>query len=168
MAYTKEQILRISADRKAVSGYTYVQDNGDMWKGTSDGRIVKLYTSDLMVGTQPESTEPLVNLRQYLANLILESNSSCVKQVEVDFRDTLYINYKTFVITDPQVKQGDFIVANIAYDAPTGKSVDEIEMDSIICTAGLSNDGSFTLLVRGLDGSLRNKFKVNYQKTWQL
>ena len=56
---------------------------------------------------------------------------------------------------DYNIKQGDIIIANIAYDAPTNKSLDEIEMDGIICTAGTSSEGSLT-----------NKFKINYTTQW--
>ncbi len=168
MSYTSEQILRISANRQGVSGKTYIQTNGDTWVGNSDGRLVKRYTADLMVSAQPDPTKDKVDLRTYLQSLINEATNSNVAQVEVDFGDDLYTNYKIFTISDSTVAEGAKIIANIAYDAPTDKSLDEIEMDEIICTAGNSRTGSFDLIVKSLSGSLRNKFKVNYSKTWQL
>lgn len=168
MSYTSSEILRISGSRLGVNGKQYVQTNGDLWIGQSDGRLKRKYISDLTVSAQPDPTQPKVDLREYLASLINEAQASNVVQVEVDFGDTLYTKYKTFTISDSSVVEGAKIIANIAYDAPTGKDLDEIEMDEIICTAGNVINGSFDLMVKSLSGSLRNKFKVNYSKTWQL
>lgn len=168
MAYTSTEITRISASKLAVEGKQYLQSNGDLWVGRSDGRLVKKYTADLMVSAQPDPTKDKVDLRTYLQSLINEATASNVAQVEVDFGDDLYTNYKIFTISDSTVVEGAKIIANIAYDAPTDKSLDEIEMDEIICTAGNSRTGSFDLIVKSLSGSLKNKFKVNYSKTWQL
>lgn len=40
MAYTKDQIARLSADRKGVRGFSYLDTEGNAYKGTSDGRII--------------------------------------------------------------------------------------------------------------------------------
>lgn len=84
-----------------------------------------------------------------------------VKQTQVDFGLVPYLSEKDFTITDPDVKPTSRITGNIAYEAPTGKDLDELEMDAIELKFG-PGDGQLTIHVAGLEGSLEGNFKINY------
>ena len=94
-------------------------------------------------------------------------DSGVVKQVEVNFGEASIGNQAIFSIRDSDVFSGQSIIANIAYQAPTDKDLDEIEMDIITCSAGSISDGNFQLLVTGNEGSLAGAFKINYTIQWQ-
>ena len=86
-------------------------------------------------------------------------------RTEVDF-GALPINEKEFTITDATVLATSNITAEIAYEAPTGKELDEIEMDSFNIICGQATNGTFKIIVKSLDGSyLADKFKINYSIT---
>lgn len=168
MIYSLAEITRISGSRLAVKDRIYIDVKGNRYKGTIDNRLVQLSISDASVGVKVDNTNTTQDLGSYLDNLVSTLTDAKLKQVEVDFGDELYINEKIFNISDPVIRRGDIISSVIAFDAPTGKQVDELEMDHIICYAGNTRDGGFDLIVKGLSGNLRNKFKINYNKQWQL
>jgi len=82
------------------------------------------------------------------------------KQTEIDFGATPVDN-ATFIIVDAAVTTGSRITAKVAYEAPTGKDLDEVEMDmlELLCGPG---SGQFTLFARGMEGYVHDKFKINY------
>lgn len=85
-------------------------------------------------------------------------------QTEIDF-GTTPVESGSFTITDSNVDPTSYIVAQVAYVAPTGKDLDELDMDtlSIACSSGSS--GTFTMFVRSTDGSyLADTFKINYRR----
>ena len=85
-----------------------------------------------------------------------------VTQTEIDFGSTP-ISSKEFTITDSNVSVNSRVTANMAYDAPTGKDLDETEMDHLQIICGQVTVGSFKMYVTSSDGSyLADKFKVNY------
>lgn len=91
------------------------------------------------------------------------SGASSVKggQTSVDFGSTP-VAEGTFTITDANVTAGSKITAAVAYLAPTGKDLDEVEMDDlqIRCGAGA---GTFNMFIRTADGSyLADQFTINY------
>ncbi len=83
-----------------------------------------------------------------------------IKQIEVDF-GTFPVAEAFFVITDASVLVTSQLIGNVAYEAPTGKELDELEMDSLDLKFA-PGAGQFTLYARGLDGYIADKFKVNY------
>jgi hypothetical protein len=83
-----------------------------------------------------------------------------VKQTEVDFGDDK-VTEKSFTITDADVSPTSQIVGTVAYEAPTGKDVDEVEMDSFELKFR-PGSGSFVLFMKALEGSVYGKFKINY------
>tara|TARA_R110000822_G_scaffold89740_1_gene207634 strand:- start:1603 stop:2277 length:675 start_codon:yes stop_codon:yes gene_type:complete len=86
-------------------------------------------------------------------------------RTEIDF-GSLPIYQKEFIITDSSVFETSNITAQIAYEAPTGKDLDEIEMDSFQIICGQSTNGTFKIIVKSVDGSyLADKFKINYSIT---
>jgi hypothetical protein len=88
------------------------------------------------------------------------TDSTKIAQAEIDFGATP-IEEKDFTITNTAIVPTSLITAQIAYVAPTGKSLDELEFDSFDfrCVAGT---GSFTIHARALEGYVADKFKINY------
>jgi hypothetical protein len=86
--------------------------------------------------------------------------SPIVKQTEVDFGATP-ISESSFTITDIDVISSSHIEGSIAYEAPTGKDLDELEMDEIDLKFGVGI-GQFTIYAKGMEGYLHDKFKINY------
>ncbi len=83
-----------------------------------------------------------------------------IKQTEIDF-GAIPISEKSFTITDASVLVTSQLMGNVAYEAPTGKELDELEMDSLDLKFA-PGAGQFTLYARGLDGYIADKFKINY------
>jgi hypothetical protein len=104
-------------------------------------------TQQLFVGPTPTLVGP-------------SSGSTQVKQVEIDF-GSLPVSEASFLITDASVSPSSHIVGTVAYEAPTGKDLDELDMDGLDLKFG-PGSGQFTLYVRGQDGYIADKFKVNY------
>jgi hypothetical protein len=104
-------------------------------------------TQQLFVGPTPTLVGP-------------SSGSTIVKQVEIDF-GALPVSEKSFTLSDVSVSPTSHIVGTVAYEAPTGKDLDELDMDSLDLKFG-PGSGQFTLYVIGRDGYIADKFKVNY------
>lgn len=83
-----------------------------------------------------------------------------VKQVEIDF-GAQPVAEASFVIADASVSPTSNLVGTVAYVAPTGKDLDEMEMDELDLKFG-PGSGNFTLYARGRDGYVADKFKINY------
>ncbi len=83
-----------------------------------------------------------------------------VKQTEIDFGATP-IGEALFIITDTSVSTSSQIIGSVAYEAPTGKELDELEMDTIALKFA-PGTGQFTIYAKGLEGYLADKFKINY------
>lgn len=82
------------------------------------------------------------------------------KQTEVDF-GTTPVSAGSFVISDEDVSVDSRIVGGIAYEAPTGKDLDEVDIDMIKVVFG-PGDKQLTIYAKGLEGYLADKFKINY------
>lgn len=165
MALSKVELNQIHLRKLATPNKKYYGDDDKVYIGTPEKRLRLFGDAD------KENFKPTDNIPDKTVQLAIEridnKLSEKFKQVEIDFEEELYTNYKVFNIPDPDVKVNSIIIANIAYDAPTFKDLDELDMDGIICSAGSTTDGFFKLIVKGLEGSLRNKFKVNYTIQWQ-
>ncbi len=83
-----------------------------------------------------------------------------IKQTEIDF-GTTPVAEKSFTITDASVLVTSQLIGNVAYEAPTNKELDELEMDSLDLKFS-PGAGQFILYARGLDGYISDKFKINY------
>ena len=88
------------------------------------------------------------------------AGSTNIKQTEVDF-GTTPVSEKEFTITDADVLVTSQLIGNVAYEAPTGKELDELEMDSLDLKFA-PGAGQFKIYAKGLDGYLADKFKINY------
>ena len=99
------------------------------------------------------------------ATLVRPSNwndeHDAIKQTEIDFGDDNYQTEKSFTVTDADVAATDQLVGWVAYEAPTGKDLDEVEMD-VLDLKFVSGAGSFTVFTKSLEGSVYGPFKCNY------
>ena len=82
------------------------------------------------------------------------------KQTEIDFGATP-IDVKDFTITDADVVATSNIMVQVAYIAPTGKELDELDFD-VFDFRAVAGTGNFTLHARSLEGLVADKFKVIY------
>lgn len=83
-----------------------------------------------------------------------------IKSTEIDF-GTLPVSEASFTIVDLSVQTTSQLIGQIAYVAPTGKDLDELEMDAFDVKFGPGN-GQFTVYVKGLEGYIADKFVLNY------
>jgi hypothetical protein len=83
-----------------------------------------------------------------------------IKQTEIDFGATP-VAEASFTIVDAAVTPSSHLIGQVAYEAPTGKELDELEMDALDLKFG-PGSGQFTLYARGLDGYVADTFKINY------
>lgn len=81
-------------------------------------------------------------------------------QVEIDMGATPIVS-NSFVVNDTSVTTSSVITGSIAYVAPTGKDLDELEMDAIDLKFA-PGSSQLTIYVAGLEGYLHDKFKINY------
>jgi putative intracellular protease/amidase len=82
------------------------------------------------------------------------------KLTEVDF-GALGVEGATFTVTDPDVTAASKMTGQVAYLAPTGKDLDELEFDNfdIMFAPGA---GTFDLVVRALNGLVAGTYKIFY------
>lgn len=87
--------------------------------------------------------------------------AASISQTEIDFGSTP-VSEASFLITDANVSSSSKLIGLVAYVAPTGKDLDELDMDGLDLKFA-PGVGQFTLYARGLDGYVADKFKINYQ-----
>jgi len=94
-------------------------------------------------------------------NLVVSGTTS-ITQTEIDFGSAPVYGAE-FTITDATCTATSKITASVAYEAPTGKELDELEMDNLQIRCGQAIIGSFKMFVTTADYSyLEGKFKINY------
>ena len=83
-------------------------------------------------------------------------------QAEINFGE-LPVYSKEFTIENSDITIDSKITASLAYEAPSGKDLDEVTMDDLNIICGVAALGSFKMFVKAVDGSyLHDKFKINY------
>jgi len=83
-----------------------------------------------------------------------------VSQTEIDF-GSLPVQSASFTINDANITTNTNIIVQLAYVAPTNKSLDELEFDTFDFRAA-AGASQFTLLATSLEGYVADKFKINY------
>ena len=150
---------------------------GNLWEDQDSISLDRMNRKTLYTGAvAPSPTLPCMLWFDAVNDKLYERNSNnnawlqiypvvttgLVTQTEVDFGNLNYVTDQAFVITDVNVTTASHITAQLAYEAPTDKDLDEVEMDNIVIECGQYATGSFTMYIRGLEGSLYGKFKINY------
>jgi hypothetical protein len=160
MIFSSLEINKIWSNRTAVLDKVYICEDKCLYKGLKDGTLIRLSLND------PDAY--IKEIRKQEAELAANEYNqqdqiriSTTKQVEVDFNNSAF--EKEFVIKDNDVSPSHKILAELAYEAPTGKDVDELQMDDLIVKAG-AGDREVRLFITAADGSpLEGKFKINYK-----
>jgi hypothetical protein len=159
VTYAKMQ--NVSATSRFLGRITAGAGDTEELTGTQATTLLDTFTSGLK-GLAPASGGGTTNfLRADGTWTSPGASSTDIKQTEVDF-GTTPVAEGTFTITDASVSTSNQIIAYLAYEAPTGKDLDECEMDSlnIVCSNGT---GQFNMYITTADGSyLADKFKINY------
>lgn len=156
MAYTKEQINRISADKRAVRGLTYLDTDGNTYKGTDDGRLVRNYTSDTKVSVKHEPGQTPANLSTYLEEL--DTYNDLTQDFLNTYKFAQKTGYKVFTYTSTDLTEQAIYKDNTMVDllfsvvySYTGDNLTEVQITKA--------DGSFTLtktLAYDIDNNLTN------------
>jgi len=156
MAYTRAQINRISADKRAVRGLVYLDTDGNAWKGTDDGRLVKTYTSDTVVSVKHEPSQTPESLSQYLENL--DSYNDLTQDFLNTYKFAQKTGYKVFTYTGDNLTEQKIYKSNTLVDllftvtyTYTGDNLTELLIEK--------SDGTFTLtktLDYDIDNNLTN------------
>lgn len=95
-----------------------------------------------------------------MARSTQDARSVLCKQTEVDF-GTTPVSSATFTVSDGDVQVDSRIIAQIAYEAPTGKDLDEVELDPIVLVCYPGNK-TLTIHAKALEGYVADTFKINY------
>jgi hypothetical protein len=82
------------------------------------------------------------------------------QMAEIDF-GSVPVSEMTFTVADSHVTPTCTIVGNVAYVAPTGKDLDEMEMDCLDLKFAAGN-GQLTIYAKARDGDVADKFKIAY------
>ena len=120
----------------------------------------------LQIGYATESGRGLIKCNLLFSYLLADIDGddpvdiASLSQTEIDFGSTP-VDEKTFTITDSHINTSSEIMVQLAYVAPTGKEIDELEFDSFDFRA-VAGSGNFTLYARSLEGLVADKFIINY------
>lgn len=95
-----------------------------------------------------------------IGGVTIAGGSVNIKQTEIDFGATP-VAEASFIVVDAGVGPTSQIIGNVLYSAPTGKDLDELDMDAIDLKFG-PGSGQFTIYAKGLEGPLHDKFIISY------
>jgi hypothetical protein len=82
------------------------------------------------------------------------------KQTEIDF-GTTPVSEASFTVGDEDDFVDSRITGDVAYEAPTSKDLDELDMDGLELKFA-PGDKALTIYARARDGYVADKFKINY------
>jgi hypothetical protein len=154
--YTQTEINRLITGREAILDKVYSMADGTSYIGIKGGflRLQGEASNTIYAPTESNSATNIQGAFDYVSY-------SIIKQIEINFGFDIYTTHKIFDVVDSQIKDTDKIMAQVAYVAPEGKDLDELEMDAFVFTCG-AYDGGFTMLVKSLHGSVSDNYKINY------
>lgn len=88
------------------------------------------------------------------------ASAANIKQTELDFGATPVYEAE-FTITDADVSATSQILMSVAYEAPTGRDLDEVEMEPFNARCG-PGTGQFSAHIIALEGPIDGLYKFNY------
>ena len=119
MIYTVEELNRISGSRLAVNGRIYLDNKGNKYKGTVNGRIEQINISDRNVNIKLEVDDTPQSLKNFLVNLknFTESSIELLKNLLSNKQDRLISgeNIKT-INNESLLGSGNIIISGSSYD----------------------------------------------------
>jgi hypothetical protein len=119
MIYTIEELNRISGSRLAVNGRIYLDNKGNKYKGTVNGRIEQINISDRNVNIKLEVDDTPQSLRNFLINLknFTESSIELLKNLLSNKQDKLISgeNIKT-INSESLLGSGNIVISGSSYD----------------------------------------------------
>ena len=86
--------------------------------------------------------------------------SVAITEAEIDVGATP-VSEATISVTDAGISTSSKIIGGLAYIAPTGKDLDELEMDALDIKFEPAT-GSMNVIIKGLEGYIADKFKIWY------
>ncbi len=86
--------------------------------------------------------------------------SVSITEAEIDV-GTTPVAEASIAVTDAGVTATSKIIGGVAYVAPTGKDLDELEMDALEIKFQPAS-GSLNVKIKGLEGYIADKFKIWY------
>ncbi len=166
--------LTCNRDVKSIDGLKAVTLNangpsGEPTLGFTDGGTKTTRITSKPGGATVDRTQTLQDRDGVIALLDdIPSGLSFVKTTEIDFGTTPYTTQKAFTISDVNANSTSIISAALRYEAPTGRSLDEIELVDLTFACGqptTAGGGSFQILATSLSGSVSGKYKLTYTLT---
>lgn len=161
--YTGTAALKVTYEGKTGIGQTTPTAFLHLKAGTASANTapLKLASGTNLTAAESGAIEFDGTRLYYTTSTPTRRTVATIRQTEIDFGSTPVAD-TSFTISDSDVNSSSIIKAWISYDAPTGKDLDEIEMDTIDLNCGQAGSGSFTLFAKPKDGYVADKFKVNY------
>lgn len=98
MPYTLEELNRISGSRTAVRLKQYVEANGNIWIGTDDNRLKRVFLRDKNVGVRISDEVTIQDLKTFLIGL-----NDRIEGLEESFNTIITKNVSTSFNVDPAV-----------------------------------------------------------------
>ena len=86
--------------------------------------------------------------------------SFAIYQAEIDFGSTP-VEEASFAVTDAAITASMKVIGGMAYVAPAGRDLDEVEMEPFNCRF-VAGTGNFTILVQAIEGPVEGKYKLDY------
>lgn len=115
---------------------------------------------DVSAGAGDAGKIPALDAMGQIDPSMLPGAAVSISTTEIDF-GTTPISEAEFTVTDATVSPASHIIGQVAYEAPTGKDIDELTMDAIDLKFQ-PGSGEFYIYAKGLEGYLADKFKINY------
>lgn len=158
--YSSAEINRISGSRLAVYNRKYTEDNGDIWIGTADNRLKRLYLKDVNVGVELYGSDPTQDLKTYLRNLETSIPSTKAVQVEINFGELLFPETLLIEITDTEIKNTSIITPSISISKD--RDYDELEFNQFNTNTVLINEGQgYSVIVSDYNRQAEGKYLLN-------
>jgi hypothetical protein len=149
MIYSLSEINRISGSRLAVKNQYYTDVKGNKYKGTSNGRLEQVFTSDKTIGVKLNVDDRTEDLNTYLKTLSDEIHTfvtfdNFVKEFMDSFTYAQKQSYKVFNYTGDNITEiliyKDSTLRDLLYTVTFTYTGDNLTKKEIV-----KSDNSYTL-----------------------
>lgn len=127
MILSSSEINKIWTSRTAILNKIYICEDKSLYRGLSDGTLTRVIGNSDSYNKEILKQKSEVVVEEYNQQIKVEEIDaklikSETKQVEVDFGS--YGQFENeFIINDTNVTTSSKIIAEVAYEAPTGKDL---------------------------------------------